>query len=144
MSGNIPFGILLPQQTQEPTNLNPIDRDTPARIRIALELLHSFTCKQLPRPAVSDSMIEIMDGMILTEREKVVQNASLNLLLEYLSGKMDLNPWEMERMRQEKSKEKQGTILACLACSHKSLPDSSCRVCKGRGVILALPVSEGY
>lgn len=141
---NIPFGILLPQQTQEPANINPIDRDTPARVRIALELLHSFTCKQLPRPAVSDSMIEIMDGMVLTEREKIVQNASLNLLLEYLSGKMDLNPWEMERMRQEKGKDKQGVVVGCIGCSHKSVPDTSCRICRGRGLILAQPLSENF
>jgi hypothetical protein len=132
-----PFSFTVPSQQSSP---GLMDNESPARVRIALEVLSQLTSKVMPRAAATDNSIEWADMPKLTGNETALQGAACSLLIDYLGGKLKMDRWEETRHKASTRglvPNKPGVLLRCHVCAPDFTDD--CRICANKRTILVYP-----
>jgi hypothetical protein len=147
-------GIQLPQRPQD--NLGLRFNECPVRVEKALEVLGLMAGKQQVKAIASHGnsgmspSIELIEATELRLSESCLIDAASDFLSKWFAG--ELEPTEAEKVqlaaldkavKQRKGQEKSGIINQCMACSAAGTRRTTCKMCKGSGQVLILPMAEG-
>ena len=146
MSGLPPFmqmAYSVPEVSVDINSLIPM----PARVRIAMQFLQSLTHKTMPKVAISETLIEQINGQELSTAERNAQATACNLINDYFLGKLKPDFWDkllVEDYQADCTQSAQevsanpSRYLRCFSCLDEIKTD--CIICNGAGHVLITPV----
>jgi hypothetical protein len=114
---------------------------TPTRVEKALQLLEIFHRKQMDRAVVNENMVQVIDGLELSNVEDLALHAACSCLESYFLGKLPMDVFEKGHL--ESKNKHDGMLINCPNCytagNKGMVPAPSCKFCKGSGSILVTP-----
>lgn len=142
--GGMPWMPWMPwmQQGEQPQQQYMPDLIVPARVHQAMDFLALISQKTQQRAAASENQIELIDGQKLCGEEENARDSACVCLAKYFDGKLQPDVWEKLRyefMRKRvEMAGREGSILRCISCGSRPIPNPSCELCKGTGRIMVM------
>jgi len=121
----------------------------PARVRQAMQYIELCSQKTQQRAAVSESQIQLIDGVPLTEDESTALTTACNLLTKYFAGQTGFDKWEelrfkslQQKVEQRIPKKVKTARLSAGPCPVCGGTKKECSVCAGSGKVIIVPAED--
>lgn len=113
----------------------------PPRVQKAMQFVDMMTRKTQTGAAVSESMIELIDGQKLQDEEGAALATACNLLNEYFAGKLQPDVWELLAIEKDNKPPQRRVMIFCISCG-RGPADPACQICHGAGNIYVTPATD--
>lgn len=117
-------------------------QEVPARVRAAMTFLSELGTRSLPRAAVNDMSIELLNPPELSISELDARSKAANLLADYFDGSLEPSIWEDEKETSKSPTGLPGLYSRCPFCAQTSKASPGCPCCKGSGEVMIYPVMK--
>lgn len=117
-------------------------QEIPPRVRAAMSFLFDMGSRSMPRAAVNDMSIEVLNPPDLSIPEIDARNSAAHLLSDYFEGTLQPSIWENEKEAAKSPTGLPGLYTRCPFCTRANKPLPDCPCCKGSGEVMIFPIPK--